>query len=285
MTAVQPIDLIHDMDNEPLRLSITFNGDDEALQAHRLSLSGFGEPLKLLLQAYRRIVSNFATQAIGDPERGKNGGRFAKEAACLDLQIEGMKDNCVTLQFAPALAPGLPPPPQPSLFDKDLLERGMVELVESVGDEQSGRPRNGLVRRYLQSLPKSVTAQVYQVKRGETVVAERKIGPILPVTPPPDLPDVDELEGVVAGVGFQPGPVEVRIKTANQIVNCAATEKQVDEALSLREHEVRALVVKSPKPRLLRLATLDDVQPDLSEEDILTSIVDKWDGLLKRLSK
>jgi hypothetical protein len=95
---------------------------------------------------------------------------------------------------------------------------------------------------------------------------------------------LEELSGQVIGVGFEPGRLEVRLKTDGQILTCAATPEQVEGALTLRGREVRALIVRSATNRILRVEDSESPPLEMTEPLREQHLYSKWDELLGRLA-
>ncbi len=72
------------------QLKIVWDGDTPGLAQHRLSLAEFGPALNRMLIAMRRIASGIVTQAQEGGDTGLRGGRLAKLASQLDLEITGV---------------------------------------------------------------------------------------------------------------------------------------------------------------------------------------------------
>ena len=82
-----------------VELEITYDGNEPGLSEHRLSLSSFAEPLRLLLSALQRTASGIVSQALEDPDYGSRGGKLATDAKLLDLELEGVWDGCARPKF------------------------------------------------------------------------------------------------------------------------------------------------------------------------------------------
>lgn len=266
-------------------LTILYDGSSEALREHRLSVAELGKPLQLLLAAVQRTASGIIRLAADD-SYGEKGGRFAAAAKRLDIQIAAVSDGCVQLHTALVqetltgenlTIPGL-----------DLPETTLVRLLEDLEAEASGRPRNAAVRRYLRSLPPTVTKQRYIAKRGGVVVREATLGE---VNTPPEAaraPKISRVVGIVSAVGLEAEHETITIKGDDGKETFAATASLVERALSLRNVPVRATAVAgvagSNRARLVRL---DEVNADVagSPEARLAFIADKWKDALAALAK
>jgi hypothetical protein len=74
-----------------VKLEVRFEGTAPGLPEHRLSLGAFGKALDQLLATYRRIASGMITNALDEPGYGMSGGKYAKEAERLDLELEAIR--------------------------------------------------------------------------------------------------------------------------------------------------------------------------------------------------
>lgn len=81
-------------------LSIRWDGDSPDLVEHQLSLSAWLEPLGLLLKSVRRTASRILQDALDDPDAGRRGGRYAKAAQQIDLQITAIQAGSTDVHFA-----------------------------------------------------------------------------------------------------------------------------------------------------------------------------------------
>lgn len=261
------------------RLRIVWDGDAPGLAAHHLSVGAFGPALSLLLTALRRTASAIVRQAIGDPDYGAKGGRLAKDAELLDLEIKELGEGSLDMV---AVCTHPAPPSQSDLFG-DLPDRTAAEVLASIEAESRGELRNVQVRKFLRSMPKGVTGQKYLRYKGDKLVQEVVIGEVkLADEASFDLPYLLEVRGDVVGVGFEPGRPEVRLRFGDRQVTCTATPSQVQAAIGLRGARVHALAVtRGNAPRLLWIR--EDGQP-LPTRDV-ASLVERWDELLRRLSK
>jgi hypothetical protein len=267
-------------------LHINFGGTTPGLAEHRLSLLSFGDSLDVLRGTLQRIASELTAEARGTRVReagreyGKKGGRYAKRAEVLDIQLEQLEDaGSVKLLFLVTL---LALTGQKPLWADDLPRRTVERFLEGVQDESEGRPYSHSARKYLASLPGGVERQTYQLlvdgkEQRRVEVGELQVAPI-----PVDLPVLEEIVGQVVGVGFEPGRSHVRILHARSTTTLHATAEQVEAALALRGREVRALdVTEGEGRRLLRLAAADAPLAVEPREHLFV----RWAGLLERLSK
>jgi hypothetical protein len=278
-----PIQIVEIKPATPLELKITWEGEAPGVADHRLSISAFGDALKELLKAYRRIASNMLRDAAGYAERG----RLNELANLLDIEIAQIEGSSVELSAVCTFRP--PPDPQANLFfPGDILERAGKELLDSIDEESKGHPYNTSVRNYLSALPSGLTRQQYELsENGKVLHAPVVIGPVsIAATPLLNLPYLIEFTGSVTGVGFEPGVTEVRVRTEeDERLRFLAPVSLVEQALELRGKTVRGLAVKAKEMRLLRLS--DATAPAFVltralEEDYLFG---RWDALLRRLAQ
>jgi hypothetical protein len=259
-----------------IKLEGTFPGAAE----RRFSIDALGEPMSKLLQATRSIASQIVMNALDEAEYGAAGGRRAKDAATLDLQLEKIEEGSVVLRIM--LVMGLM---QGRLFEELPVKTGEV-LVESIKAESAGRPTRGVVRKYLSSLPPGVTAQRYELFDNGRLISEAAFGTAeLPVVPDL-LPYLISTPAQVIGVGFETGKTEVRIRTEDgHATTLSATPEQVDAALEIRSGSVHVRAVVNKKSyRLISIRPMSQEPSDLSDGQKTALVFDKWAGLLKRLA-
>jgi hypothetical protein len=267
----------------PTRLNIVLDGFAPGLQEHALSLSAFGEPLYRLLLALQRIASGLAKDAIGE-EYGSRGGRHTAEGSSVDVEIISVTGNSplelgtrITTRFIPGLTP--------SLFVDELTDTTVERFLDAVDKESKGQPANKMVRSFLASMPTGVRIQEYTYwsdtgKTRTVTVEDPELAP-----PPSFVPYIQEIFGVVIGLGFDPGKTEVRLKSDAGTLLCSASPEQVEEAVNYRGAGVRALVVRGGKNRLLGIWPPDVAIPVPGREMAEEYLFKKWDGLLQRLAK
>lgn len=258
------------------QLEIVWDGPLESLVQHRVSLSAFGEPMKLLLAAARRIASNMVSAALEPADTG----RLAREAHQVDIEISEVIGNSGGIATAMTFTPPLNADQEP-LFNL-LTESVGIELLEAIEYESSGNIKNSGVRKYLQSLPSILTRQSYNLHENGRLIKHIDIGAISLPEPRVELPYLSEITGRIVGVGFEPGRLEVRIKSDDSQVTIPATAKQVDEALEHRTVEVRVLWLShGEKSRLLKI---EDTSLPRSRADSEVYVFARWANLLKRLA-
>jgi hypothetical protein len=263
-------------------LKVSYAGSTPGLENHRLSVSHFGEPLNKLVAALRRIASNMISQAT--EEVGATGGRLAKNAQAIDVEIAAIEPGSVGLALVVVarLAGG-----QGELFD-NLPDRACADFVSCVESEAQGRTRSAVVRKYLQSLPSGLARQQYQLTRSDGSRIETSIEAVEIAKIPAVPPSLDEIEGSIIGVGFEPGRWEVRIMDSmtRNPVSCLASSKLVEDAIALRSKRIRVLTVSNgARVRLLRLQDADAPPIQLTEAQRHELVFGRWDELMRRLAE
>lgn len=260
------------------QLEIVWDGPLASLNSHRVSLSAFAEPMNLLLVAARRIASNMVSEALEPAETG----RLAKEARQIDIELSSIIGN--SGGFGAELT--YTPPPkyagQQPLFNF-LTENVGVALLDAIERESSGVLINAGVRKYLQSLPSTLTKQKYNLHENGRHIKSVEIGPMSISQSVDELPCLAQAVGRIVGVGFEPGRPEVRIKSEDNQITIPATAKQVERALEFRAVDVKAVWLKNgPKSRLLKLydVSLPGFHPDPE-----VYVFAKWNALLTRLAQ
>lgn len=121
------------------QLKIIWDGDAPGLAQHRLSLAEFGLALNRMLIAMRRIASGLVTQA-SEGDAGLRGGRLAKVASQLDLEITGVEQGSLGLTMACVLRLA---PEQSSDSLRSLADQTCAEFVTAVEYESAGRLQIG----------------------------------------------------------------------------------------------------------------------------------------------
>ena len=262
------------------QLKIRYDGDVPGLAEHRLSLNAFGDPLRLLAAALRRI----ATQMVGSATEGEHPrtGRFANLARQLDIEIVQIVGNS---SGADAIVTFYTPPDELALF-ADLPDRATLELLTAIERESSGQPSNSAVRSYLKSLPLGLHKQSYEFHNNGTMRRRVEIGDMKVTDLPSELPSFREVQGNVVGVGFEPGKSEVRLKSEFGTPIFDAAPEQVEVALSLRKAGVRVFGIQDGRrTRLLRIAPASEPRFEVSKEAIEEHIFKRWSGVFERLAK
>ncbi len=263
------------------QLTITYDGDSEALREHRLSIGEMGAALVQLLSALRRTATGMARDAGMDENYGAKGGRLSDVAKGLDLQITDIRDGCVNLDFA--CVQQLQPSETGDLW---LTAGAITRVLEDLEEEAKGVPRNAAVRKYLEALPPYVTKQVYVARSNGEVLREVSIGDVTIAQLPASLPRVLRFTGRLARVFFDPGTEKVSIRTAEtaRVMTLDASPALVERALELRQGDVVATVLTGAKNRLLRIDAADAPAGSESAER-LRYISTRWAGALAKLAK
>jgi hypothetical protein len=260
-----------------IQLDITWDGPVAGVAEHRLSLTAFGPALDKLLTAAKRIASNTVTKAAEPSETG----RLAKLAHGIDIQIAGVVGNSTGVQGL--LTFDAPANYQDRLFFS-LPERTGLELLEAIESENAGESRNVAVRNFLRALPPGLSRQRYFLHENGRVIKDLELGAVKVPEGMLSLPYLQEIVGMVSGVGFDPGKSEVRLKTDEPAnVTMMATEQQVNNALVLRHEKIRALLLHSEVigNKLLTLVSEDSPRPSYSDEEY---IFEKWERTLQELA-
>jgi len=168
----------------------------------------------------------------------------------------------------------------------DLPERATTELLDSIERESRGEPRNWAVRKYLRSLPVGVHHQSYELHDNGATKRRVDIGDLRLAEMPLELPSLRKLDGRIAGVGFEPGRTEVRVKSnAGTAATLDATAEQVDAALRMRNEDVRILGVSDGKrTRLLNVVNARTPEFKITDEAVETHIFKRWERVFARLA-
>jgi len=265
-----------------VKINIHWSGTAPGLAQHRLSIGAFAKALEQLLATYQRIASGLINNALDDPGYGVLGGRFAKEAKHLDLEIGSISEGSLGLQVScTSKFPG-----NLDLFE-DLPERAADQLLEFIDAEARGAPRHVGARKYLASLPPGITAQKYSLYSGSILKREVNLGDIDLPEFPQDVPHLEMVLGHIVGVGFEPGKPEVRLKVSepSKTFGAAATDEWVQRALGARGIEVDALLMVGEKTRLLWFKPASTEWRPPTPEQRSELIFRQWDELLGRLAR
>lgn len=268
-----------------LDLTILYDGDSDALRAHRLSVREFAKPLRLLLTAVQRTASGIVRQAT-DEGYGERGGRLADVAKQLDIEISSLEGGCVQLHAS--LVHTVPIGATPELPGLDLSEATLVRLLDDIQAESQGQYRNAAVRRYLKALPKFLTHQSYVAKRGGSVVREVSVNAMAIAAPSAPSAKLTRISGTVSAVGLEAGRESVTIKSDGQRFTFWATAPLVERALSLRDGAVVATGVAGVEgDKRQRLLRLDLGGADLAGDpaERLTFLANRWSVALEALAK
>lgn len=260
-------------------LNIRWDGQVPGLSEHEVSLLHFGPALNELLNALQATASAIVSEAQ-DPDYGLRGGRRRKVAKQLDLRLQALEPGSAALRMAVASGQV---DDTPLGFGADLPERTARQFVAAIRDESEGRPRSGVVRRYLRALPGGLS-QEYKLLRGDEVLDAVQVRDPQLVDAPAEMPSIADYVGRVVGVGFEPGQSRIKVRHESGSVSVDATRSQVEAALTFREEEVRIRVMergKSFRCLLIRPAS----QPiQLDRADAVEGVFRDRRELLRRLA-
>lgn len=261
-----------------VQLDIVWDGPITGLAEHRISLTTFGPALVQLVAAAKRIASAAVMKAAEPSETG----RLAELAHGIDIQLGAITQGSGGISASVTF--DAPVSYQEDLFFS-LPERTGLELVEAIDSESRGEYRNSSVRSFMRKLPQTLTRQYYCLHDNGRVIKEITLGVVTLPEGMLALPYLQEVVGMVTGVGFDPGRDEVRFKTDDAAnVTATATEQQVNSALDLRHQKVRAIVLQREPPvgaKLLTLADAESERPSFSDE---VYIFQKWGRALQELA-
>jgi hypothetical protein len=259
------------------QLDIVWDGAAPGLAEHELSISALNQSLQLLLMAVRHI------SAASDPERS-GGVRRARGSERIDLRVRTLGHGCLSL----GLDVLFPDDPQVPLFGQELVEKTMSNLVDALGAESRGEPRNAAVRKYLRSL-EGVTSQSYTARLGGRIVQAVAFDTLVLPPEPEEHPYPREVLGEISGVRFPPAKPEVRLGLPDgSELQLYATASQVERALMLRGRQVLVRVMTSGrgKQRLLALRSADEeLRAVLTPDEAGTFVLQRWRETLERLGQ
>jgi hypothetical protein len=273
-----------------VELCAIFEGTEPGLAEGRLSMSAFGEPLRLLLIALQRTASAILSSAE-DPEYGGKGGQYKAEARMLDLELKSVAEGSAGAIFA--CTARVPPGGQltiahsvPEVFERyDLPALAAARLLQDLEAERSGRPRNAAARRYLASIPPGVARQRYIAKCGVEVLGDVAFESIKLVDAPEDMPRLLHFTGRIASVSFDPSP-QILLRSPSRQLRCTVTQEQLARALTLRGEDIVAAVLHGPRePRLIWLRLAREAAERPSLESTVAHLVSAWDDTLRRLAR
>jgi hypothetical protein len=274
-----------------VELSVAFEGTEPGLAEHRLSMSAFGEPLRLLLIALQRTASAILSSAES-PEYGSKGGQYKAEARMLDLELSAVTSGSAGAVFA--CTARVPPGGQltiteaaPEAFERyDLPALAAARLLQDIDAERSGTPRNAAVRRYLASIPPGVTMQRYRATSGVEVLGEIAFESIKLTSAPDDVPRLQRFEGRVGSVSFDPSSPHVLLRSAARSVRCSATRQQIDRALAIRGHDIVAVILHGRRePRLIWIRTAAEAALTPPLERTVEHLRSDWGETLRELAR
>jgi len=260
-------------------IEIRYDGEVPGLADGRISLAAFLPALNELLTALRRIGSNMIVDATGS-ERGHRGGRFAKGAEALDLEISSITHNCgvLTASVTARTRPG-----ENLLLFNDLPERAARELLESIENESAGKPHQVRVREYFRKLPEGVTEQRYKVRVNGTETRTVHVKHVRPMEEEL-FPGLREFVATPNGAIFNPPRIQLR-EDDGQPRWYGATDEHVETVLKHRA-DIRVLVLTTPQDesRVLRLSVGAGPLPEVPEGKGRRRVFVDWKDALKRLA-
>lgn len=266
-------------------IRIRFDGAAPGLGAGRLSLAAFLPALTNLLHAYRRIGSNMIV-AAEDPEHGVKGGRLAKAATALDLEIGAIHHNCLVIEAVPTSQPIAGE--HPTLFN-ELPRIAGERLLEDIDAESKGLSRNGLVRKYLREMPPGVTKQTYTLREGGRELRTVEVTEVAVVNDDVTLlPTLREFTALPTGVVFASERPMVKLSAEGEGLSSwyLGSAKHVDTVLAHRGAPVRVLAMFGAvsTPRILRMRVGADSLAPASPETINRRIFTDWRKALELLA-
>lgn len=263
-----------------VELRIKWEGSVAGLAEHRLSVGSFGLPLYYLLMAIRRRASNIIRNAV---DMGSvKVGRFPSDADRIDIEVQSLLASSGGIQSLVQMRQPEPGMQIPIPFI-DLPEQATDQTLEAIDKERRGVLSDAGVRKYLGSLPQSITSQEYiLIACGET---KRKVSFEHFTLPEPitELPCLTETEGRVIGVGFEPGRNQVRVKGQDGEVTMRSDLEAVNSAIEMRNTDVRILYVGTGDQR--RLLHLDDPSQPRPSLDVDEFVFNKWASVIKILAE
>lgn len=274
-----------------VELSVIYEGTEPGLAEGRLSLSSFGEPLRLFLIALQRTASAILSSS-DNPEYGGRGGSYKAEARLLDLEIQGTVHGSAGVVFA--CTAHVPPGGQltiahsvPEVFERyDLPALTAARLLQDIEAERSGRPRNAAVRRYLAAIPRGVSAQRYIAKCGVEILGDLHVQSFKLAEIPEDAPRLLRFAGRVASVSFEGSAPHVLLKNPSRQVRCAVSAEQLDKALALRGKDIVAAVLHGPRePALLWMRPAESPAERPPLETTAKHLLSDWRDTLTRLAQ
>lgn len=271
-----------DQTPEPVEFRVRFDGTAPGLQQHVLSLAEFGEPLKKMLTALRRL----ADAAVSDGRRGHESGHVGKFGRMLDLQLTAIKDGCVNLHFQAATVAG-----ESGTIPPHLVERTARTFVEAVQYEWNveALPRYPAVRAFLDSLPLGVSKQEYEATAGGRTIAKATLDRTAQQVEPakPSIARTREVAGRITAIVFDAVKGRVTIRDmGGETFRCSADPDVIDVAARLYRGLVVGRVLFADDHRRLltiRAEGKPPVVPAPSERQ--EHIFRKWDHTLRKLAE
>lgn len=255
-------------------LTILYDGDSEAIRAHRLSLDEMAEPLYFLLKALRRAASS------------ARDGKFSDYAKSLDLEVKTVGEACLRVELE-CVQRALPSEVVSDMFAGHSTEDAVDRLLQDLEAHTQGREAIPAIGKYLRALPSSVSRQVYEGRANGKLIRRVETGAVPPQEASPGLPRVVIFHGSLASVTLEPGREAVSIRATERgrvVRGLKATAKLVEQALELRHETVRVTAIVGDGDRLLRIDPADgDVE--LGPDERLERVRTQWAEALAELAK
>lgn len=246
---------------DDVRIEIEWDGHAPGLDHHRVSIDTWVDSLKTLQGAIRRKASNMLAEAEGTG-RGDSGGRLAREASSIDVQIETLEEGStkVTLVVASLMA-------QISMWGPTLIADAVANVGADILAESQGHPRNKRARDYLASVPSGVAKHRLRATVGARELFDNRLDGAEVGDLPPPLPALLQGWGEVAGVFFD--PPEVVVVLEGKRLRCSAQQEQVDLAVAQHDQTVHVAVVRQGSShRLVWLRTEEPRKTRPVERDV-----------------
>ena len=265
-----------------VELSIKWEGDAvPGVQSHRLSIGAFGNALTALLNGLRIQASSIISLAGDNSEYGSKGGRRAKEAGLIDLEISGVRDGSVAVDFSCVVRPKSS---QLELVN-DLPEQCVGQFLDGLDAERLGRTANFGARQFLQALPAKITRQTYVAKCGTRIIREVTFASSSITERLSPMPGMCFAIGTVAALGFDSEPF-VQVRTANAVTGkLSASREQVEHAVALRHEQVQCLYLQGKPQRLLWMRRVNEARPVLDPEQRIEHLHARWGSVMRRLAQ
>lgn len=246
-------------------LRIEFDGANEALREHRLSVTEFARALAILRVGLRRAARKM--------ERGVD----------IDLELKQLEPGSAIPTFVVRVIAGAS-----LLLDvggKDVVaEKATANFMMDVQAEARGEARNFYARRFLAAIPSFVSWQRYTVHHDGAQVIDVPLGEIELVQQVTALPQLRTVSCAVLGVQFAPGTPRVELLVEGKRYWCDATEKQVERALVLRGASLVQATIVGRRVSWRLVALRDHVYVPPPPQERTRLIAEKWSGVLARLA-
>lgn len=264
------------------KFRITFDGDGEHVRDGRLSLALFLEPLRLLLDAYRRTAAGIVKQAGGEGD-GYTSKAVPAAANALDLEIIKVESGSIGLGLNPRQ---MPRSSMRARRVEDLDDVAAARLLEDIDAERRGQARNKAVREYLGSLPKEVKRQSYVLRRADGTDLAIEFDEMQLMTLPTPTVRAALIHGSLTAVGFEKNKEFVEVASEGQSIRLKCTAAQADDAVRLRVGVITCAYIEpvgAPKRVLWLRSNSERWRP--SEDDLSSAISARWAGVFERLAR